>query len=427
MTTDVQITTLKNGVRVATSTLPHVQSVSMGIWVGAGGRHESARLSGVSHFLEHLLFKGTPTRSPLDISQEIEGRGGSLNAFTQEESTCYYCRVPYDRMRDGLAVLGDMFLNSSLDPVEIDKERGVIIEELMMYRDQPQHESCEALNELFWHNHPAGRSVGGTPESVARLTREDIVGYRERHYIPARTVFAFAGLVEHDRCVDLVEALMGATVRRRAPRFRTVDERVAQHAHRIVARDIEQVHLAMGYRLFGRQDLRRYTLRILNAALGENMSSRLFQIVREKHGLAYSVNSSMHLMRETGALCITAGLDRQNLVKAVNLILREVERMQRRPVGAGELRRAKEYCIGQLRLGMESTGTHMMWLGEHLLTYGRVISSEESIDRLGAVTADDVLQLAEEIFSRDALSLSVVAPELTAKTEAGVVSVFGKR
>ena len=415
---NVRISVLPNGVRVATSAIPSVQSVSLGIWAGVGGRHEPAGVSGISHFIEHMLFKGTRSRSALEISQAIEGRGGYLNAFTQEESTCYYARVPFDRVNDALDVLSDMYRRARLSPADIDRERQVIVEEIMMYRDQPQHEVFELLTTSLWQGHPLGRPIAGTPETLARIDRAAVSEYLHRMYVPAATVVTFAGRLDHEDCVRAVRRLLGGMRAGRAPTARAAGDGVRQRAEVFRAREVEQTHLAMGFRMFGRLDPRRHTLRVLNAIFGENMSSRLFQRIREQHGLAYSVQSSSHMMRETGALAISAGMDGKNLVKTLRLVGEEVRRMKNRQVPGPELARAKEYCVGQLRLGMESTTSRMMWLGEHLLTHGRVIPPEETVAALNAVTAPAIQRLAREVMDRRRLSLAVVSPKLKGKVQA---------
>jgi predicted Zn-dependent peptidase len=412
MSNEVKTTRLPNGVRVVTSAMPHVQSVTLGIWIGVGARHEPGAQSGVSHFLEHLLFKGTKRRSSRAISQAIEGRGGYLNAFTQEESTCYYARVPFDHMRQAMDVLVDMFLNARFDRADIDKERGVIVEEIMMYRDQPQHRVYDLLAESLWKEHALGRPIIGTPETLGSLSRRDIVGYRDARYRGGSTVFALAGCIEHEACVELVSGFLGRLERGARLRATAVTPRVGQSRTAFEGREIEQTHVALGIRMFGRSDERRYALRLLNVVLGENMSSRLFQIVREKHGLAYSVSSSCQLHDETGALIVSAGLDKAQLVKTLGLISRELLRLKQDPIGGVELKRAREYVIGQLRLGLESTSNRMMWIGDHILSHGRVIPPEETIREVTRVTADDIRKLARAVLRPGHTSLAVVSPAL---------------
>lgn len=420
MKLDYQETALPNGVRVLTSRMPQVQSVACGIWVGVGGRYETARQSGASHFIEHLLFKGTEKRSARAISQAIEGRGGYFNAFTQEESTCYYARIGAAHTWKVLDILSDMYLHPRFAPTDIDKERGVILEEIMMYRDQPHQLVQDFLGELLWTGHPVGRPLIGPPENIARMTREDLVGFKTRKYIGANTRVAFAGQVDHAECVDRVAAQLASMKRHRAPRAPSVDGRTPQQSVRVHPKDIEQSHLAMGFRLFGRSDKRRFALKLLSVVLGENMSSRLFQVVRERHGMAYSVHSGMHLFADTGALIISAGLERGRTAKALNLIVGEIKRMMDRPVSGRELQRAKDYAIGQLEIGMESTISQMLWIGENNLAFGQLIQPAEVMEHLRAVTAQDVQRLAQSIFKPVRASVALVVPDARTIPESAV-------
>lgn len=426
MMSNVRVSRLKNGTRVVTSTLPQVESVSVGIWVGVGGRYESGKMAGASHFLEHLMFKGTRKRSSREISQAIEGAGGYLNAFTQEESTCYYARVSYDKLWKALDVLSDMYLNSLFAPVEIEKERGVIIEEIMMYRDQPQHLVQEMLSEAVWKNHPLGVPIIGFPENIKSMKRRDIMEFRQSKCVPGNTVVAFAGKLDHETCVKRVEDCMGGLKKRAVPSFKRVTSKVGQDRVVTLSKDIEQAHLAMGIRVFGREHDKRYALRVLNAILGENMSSRLFQVVREKYGLAYSVHSSCQLYADSGGLIISAGLDKKRQMKGIELIIREVARMKERCVGPSELTRAKEYAIGQMRLGLESTSNQMMYIGDSLISHGKYICPAEAIEKIKAVTREEIRRLAEELFKKSRTTISLISPGLSRGDEALLRRMLGK-
>jgi len=406
----VQATTLDNGVRVITSAIPHVASVSAGIWVGVGSRHESRQLGGVSHFLEHLLFKGSRNRSALAITREIEGRGGYLNAFTQEENTCFFLRVPADKLKRSTQVLTDMYLHPRLAATDIEKERQVILEEMSMYRDEPQHYVTDLLEAAMWPGHPLGRSIIGEERTIGRMRRDELAGFRDRTYTGANTVFALAGNLDHAACVALVGAQTRELATGRRPAGQRFDPRRAPRRQIGDARPIEQMHLALGFRIFGRRDPRRFALQILNTLLGGNMSSRLFQTVRERHGLAYSVHSSVQLFQETGSLVITAGVDRGKAEATLRLVVDELRRLQDRPVGRSELLRARDYVIGQLKLSMESTGSQMMWMGDNLLAWGRFIHPAESIAAFEAVDAEAIQALAGELFKGATASLATVAP-----------------
>lgn len=407
---EVRETRLGNGIRVVTAALPRIQSVAIGVWVGVGGRYESPKLSGISHFIEHLVFKGTEKRSARDISQAIEGRGGFCNAFTQEEITCYYARVAYDHTWKALDILSDMYLHPRFDQGDIDREKGVIVEEIMMYRDQPEHVVQEMLTENMWCDHELGRPLIGSPETLKNITRDQVMAFKRKKYVPDATVLAFTGKVNHDECVHEVTRQMGRVRPAPAPSYRLVDAAVAQRGLVLKSKEIEQTHMTLGFRIFGRHDKRRYALKVLNVILGENMSSRLFQTVREKHGLAYSIGSGLQLFAETGAFVISAGLDRNRRAKAIELILREVKKIKNEPVSATELNLAKQYIVGHLRLALESPLGQMMWLGEHLLNYGSVISPEEVVSAITAIRTEDVQKTAEAVFKDRLATFSMLSP-----------------
>ncbi|MDD2236824.1 MAG: pitrilysin family protein [Kiritimatiellae bacterium] len=409
-------TTLSSGIRVVTSHIPYVESAAVGFWVGVGGRYESKRMSGVSHFIEHLLFKGTQTRSARAISEAIEGRGGYFNAFTQEDATCYYARISAEHVFHVMDILADMYVNPKFDAGDIDKERRVILEEIMMYRDQPHQLAQEDLSDLLWANHPLGRTLIGTPATVMRMTREEILGYKSKKYRPCNTVVAVAGKVDHEACCAYLEKVLDVPRGSAAPKYLRVERSTGQRDVSVRRKPIEQAHLALGLRLFGRKDPRRYPLKLLSVILGENMSSRLFQVVRERHGMAYSVHSGVHLYEDTGALLITAGLDRTRCVPAMKLILRELNRLAEKKVTARELKMAKDYAGGQLRIGLEGTSNQMIWVGEHLLTFGNVRQPQAIIDRLDAVTADDIAKLAGQVLKTKRLSAALLLPEENRET-----------
>ena len=418
-----RVETLPNGCRVVTAPMPHVESVSMGVWVGTGGRCESKAMSGASHFIEHLLFKGTLKRSAREISQTIEGRGGDINAFTQEESTCYYARVATAHAWEALDVLLDMMLNPRFSPADIKKERDVIIEEIMMVRDQPHQQVEEMLGELMWAGHALGRPITGTVKTVESLSRESLLAYKTRYYTPANMVLSFAGKVEHEACVEQVRkafSFRGGTLR---TRFSPIGRDTFQKPVHLVEKDSEQAHLAWGFRGFGRHDQRRYALKLLSVILGENMSSRLFQVIREQYGLAYSIQCGGHLFDDTGAFVVTAGLDRDRLERVMKLIAREILKLKDKAVGKAEFERARDYSVGQIQLGFETTTSQMMWIGEHILSYGRVKAPEEGINALHKVTVGEVQKLAGELLSPARSSLALVMPDVTPGIEKSLLEV----
>jgi predicted Zn-dependent peptidase len=404
------VTQLQNGLTVATAEMPHMLSVSVGLWIGVGSRYEPPELNGVCHFIEHLLFKGTKRRSAKEISEAVEGIGGYLNAFTSEEMTCFHARACHDRFDELLDVLLDMRLDSRFDPVEIGKEREVIKEEMAMYLDEPQHHVQELLNATMWPDQPLGRPITGTEQTLDAMTRAQLVGYLRENYVPANTLIVAAGRLKH-RQVARAVARYGRRFRPHdSPRF--TPARSGQRASKIhlFTKKTEQTQIALGIRTCSREDKRRYALRLLNTILGENMSSRLFQVVREDRGLAYSIYSTPSFFGDVGDLVISAGLDTGNLTKTLRLIARELRRMREAVPSAAELRRAKDYVIGQIDLSLESTDNQMNWLGEQLLGYGRIFRPAEVKRRLREVTAGEIRAVARDFLRPERLNLALVSP-----------------
>jgi predicted Zn-dependent peptidase len=411
----------KSGLTIVTAEMPHMASISLGIWVGVGGRHETATLSGASHFIEHLLFKGTRHRTAKQISQDVEGIGGYLNAFTTEELTCFYSKARHDRFEELLDVLMDMFLNSTFAPVEIDKERNVIKEELAMYLDQPQHHVLELLNETLWPDQALGRSLTGTPETLDRMTRQQLLAFRLQNYVSGGTLIAAAGKLKHDHVIKAVRTLARHLPLGERPRFVPVFVQQAAPRTRLFTKATEQTQLAIGIRTCSRHDPRRFALRLLSTLLGENMSSRLFQVLREDHGLAYSICSSLSFYDDVGALVIAAGLETEKLQRALRLTGREIGRLQKSLVGAAEMRRARDYLIGQIDLNLESTENQMMWLAEQMLGYGRTVPPDHIKRRLAEVTPADIRSVARAFFRPEHLTLALVSPLRKAKRLAPLV------
>ena len=405
-----RLTRLPNGLTIVTAEMPHMASVSLGLWVGVGGRHEPAELSGASHFIEHLLFKGTRKRSAKQISQDVEGIGGDLNAFTGEENTCYYSKARHDKFTDLLDVVMDMFHNSKFARVEIDKERGVIKEELAMYLDQPQQHVQEILNATLWPDHPLGRSLTGTEQTLDGLTRERLLAYQRSHYVADAAIVAAAGRLKHEQVVRAVTRFARHFHRGERPQFLPVSGEQITPRVNLFTKQTEQTQLALGIRTCSRHDERRYALRLLNTMLGENMSSRLFQVIREDRGLAYSISSGLSFFDDVGVLNISAGLDTENLPVVLKLVARELRRFIKTAPTAAELRRARDYVIGQIELSLESTTNQMMWLGEQLLAYGKITPPVEVEKRLRAVTPGQIRAAARDFFRPERLNLALVSP-----------------
>ncbi len=418
-----QVSKLQNGLTVATAAMPHMASVSLGVWVGVGGRHEPAALNGVSHFIEHMLFKGTRHRSAKQISQDVEGIGGYLNAFTGEENTCFYSKARADRFEELLGVLMDMFLHSTFERGEIEKERGVIKEELAMYLDQPAQHVEELLNATQWPDHPLGRSLTGTEKTIDTMSRAQLVGYQRANYVASDTLVCAAGNLRHEQVVKAVGRFARGFPQGRLPSFEPVRDQQDAPRVRLFTKDTAQTQLALGISACSRHDERRYALRMLSTMLGENMSSRLFQVLREDRGLAYSVHSQLSLFDDVGTLVIAAGLDTGQLARALKLMMAELRRFTETPPGAGEMRRARDYLIGQIDLGLESTENQMMWLGEQLLAYGKPITAAAVKRGISGVRAAQVRQVARKFFRPERMSLAVVSPLKSDRTLARLLSV----
>jgi predicted Zn-dependent peptidase len=405
-----RITQLAGGLTVATAAMPQMRSVSVGLWLGIGSRYESAEVSGICHFIEHLLFKGTRKRSAREISQAVEGIGGYLNAFTSEETTCYHARACHDRFDELLDVLMDMFLESKFLPADVAKEREVIKEEMAMYLDEPQHQVQELLNATLWPDQPLGRSITGTNQTLDAMARRHLLGYLGRHYVAPIVLVAAAGNLNHQHVVRA--AARYARRLQSGPRPEFAPARSDQQQPRVClfTKRTEQTQIALGIRACSRHDRRRYALRLLSTVLGENMSSRLFQVVREDRGLAYSIYSTPSFFDDTGDLVISAGLDTDNLPKTLRLILRELRRLTQSPPSPGELRRARDYVIGQIDLSLESADNQMNWLGEQLLGYGKIYPPAAIKRQLAKVTPGEIRAVARDFFRPDRLNLALVSP-----------------
>ncbi|MDK3161925.1 pitrilysin family protein [Kamptonema cortianum] len=418
--TKFQIFNSKSGGRLIVRDMPPMETVSIGIWAGIGSRYETAESAGISHFLEHMLFKGTRKRNALGITREVEGVGGYLNAFTSEENTCYYARVASTQFARVADVLCDMYQDSALDPSEIERERGVILEELAMVQDQPSQKVQENFNSLLWPNHPLGSPIAGTVKTVSGFSRRQLLSHYRSNYCRSNTVVSIAGKIDRDMIESITQPFFSClpsgkkgrcrpwkTVKRRAPVFH------------YETRDVEQINAVLGFQGLSRRHPLRYAAKILNIILGENMSSRLFQVIREKHGLAYSIGSSQSLFSDTGAFTIFAGLPPEKYENALMLICRELQRVCDRTVTARELAEAKDYAIGMMTMSLESTTDQMIWGAESCLAYGRVLEADEIRTALKSVTTQQVMETARLLFRRENAALAVVGPEMRKKPFAG--------
>lgn len=394
--------------------MEHVESVSLGLWFRVGSRYEPAVLHGAAHFLEHMLFKGTRRRTSLQISESVESVGGDLNAFTTEEMTCYYARVGSDYLPQVLDVLFDMVQGSVFSAAEFERERGVIQEEIRMYDDQPQVVVNELLQKRIWSRNSLGRPVAGTLDTIANLKRRELIGFWKSNYHPGSMVISLAGEIDVPCVMDLVKRLQSRPGGEgRSSRWSPVKPVHRRHVEVAAeSRPVQQANLALGARGFSRQDPRRFAQKVLSVLLGENSSSRLFQSIREKHGLAYSVQSAITQFHETGALSVQVGLDSAQVPAALKLLAKEIRRTVEHRPSAGELQRAKDYAIGQLKLSLESTSNQMMWMGESVIGMGRIVHPREVIDSLRGVTAGEVQRIAADLFHPGRITLACISADL---------------
>ncbi|MGZ4437174.1 MAG: M16 family metallopeptidase, partial [Nocardioidaceae bacterium] len=408
-------TVLPGGLRVVTEAMPGVRSASIGVWVGVGSRDESPGLSGASHFLEHLLFKGTPTRSALDISVALDAVGGEFNAFTAKEYTCFHARVLDQDLPLAVEVIGDMVTSSTIDPADVEAEREVILDEIAMHDDDPDDVVTNVFAEQAWGATPLGRPIAGTVESIGALTRAQILGYYRSHYRAENMIVAVAGNVDHATVVQLVrkafsgdgfladESALPTPVRRSERKHHCVP------GERVVNRPFEQVNLVLGVDGLVRTDERRYALGVLNAALGGGTSSRLFQEVREHRGLAYSVYSYAGHYADAGTFAVAVGCLPGKVPEVLAVVREELRKLAEDGITADELERGKGQLRGGLVLSLEDSGSRMSRIAKAELVYDELLSLDEVIARVDAVTLDDVQALARTLFTQPE-TLAVVGP-----------------
>lgn len=404
------LTTLPSGLRVATCEIPHAETAAMAVWAGVGGRHEPPKLNGISHFIEHMLFKGTKRRTPRRIMEEVEGVGGDMNAYTSEERTCYYATAAVEFFPRICDVLSDIYVNPRFSPQDIERERGVIGEEILMYQDDPSSHVQETLNLHYWKNHALGRPLAGTVQSVNVFTREDMLDYRASHYHAGSTVVSVAGKVTHEEVLDRVGRLMSDIPARRKLRPTSTPKLPAKLAIIAERRDIQQTQVAIGLPGLSQLDPRRYALQILHVILGGNASSRLFQELREKRGLCYSVSTHPSFFHDVGMMNLSLGLDHRNLEKSLRLIQTAFADLRSKPVRPTELRRAKEYAVGTSRMALERTGSQNMRLGGSILAYGKIVDPDEVHARLRQVTAEEIQAVATDLLDLSRATIALIGP-----------------
>ena len=417
-TSPYQLFALPSGAEVALRPMDHVASVAVGLWIRAGGRYEPAAVVGISHFLEHLLFKGTRTRGCEQLKQAIEGVGGSLNGFTAEEFTCYMAKVPARYGRRAIDILSEMALHPSLAPNDVEKEREVILEEIRMYEDSPGQYVHDLFNQLLWPNHPLGHVLSGTIDSVRGIGRGDLVRYWKQRYHHRNILATCAGAFDPEPATRQLRAAFARPRRgamrgfARAPRPRRGPQ------VQVLRKTTEQTHLCLGMPAIGRSHPYRFAVELLHVMLGANMSSRLFREVREKRGLVYEIGTQIKRYQDTGAFVVYAGCDPAKLVRTVETIAKELVRIRRERVSAAELRRAKEFYRGQLLMGLEDTMEHMLWMGEQALTVGRIGAPQDLIHAIERVTPRQIQEAARLLFVAERTFLAVVGPVSHEKTAA---------
>ncbi len=410
-----RLKTLDNGLRIMTHPMAGMESVAIGVWVRVGGRYEDPKNSGISHILEHLLFKGTTERDTMTIKQEIEGRGGSFNGFTSEEHTCYLVKVLGKDVSLGLDILSDMVQNPRLEESEILKEKEVIVEEIKMYRDIPAHYVHEILAEEMWPNQPLGMPLAGTEETVKSVAKNDIVNYKNMFYNPKNIFVVGSGNIDEDALTSLAKKYLSDAKAGQISKFSKAN--ISQDAPRVnlYAKKTEQTHLAIGFHAVDRFHPDKHVMSVMNIVLGANMSSRLFHIVRDEMALCYEISSSVRRYEDCGALVISAGVDDKKLIKSLEVILKELARFSKEPISEGELRRAKEYYKGQLLFALEDTMSHMLWLGEKVVSGEKDLTSKPILEKVEAVTVEDIMRVANNVFKDNSMSLAVIGPKLDEK------------
>jgi predicted Zn-dependent peptidase len=405
---------LGNGLRLITETMPHVRSVTIGVWLTRGSRHETDERAGIAHFVEHMLFKGTATRTAEDIAQAIDSIGGQLDAFTAKEYASYYIKVLDEHLPLAVDLLADIVRRPAFAADEIEREKKVILEEIKMVEDTPDDLVHELFTQHFWEGHPLARPILGSRDTVEALNRETILNYFSGAYVAPNMIISAAGNFEHRRVLELVDAAFGDLGRGR--------ESVGQDAPRVSpqvvtrTKELEQSHVCLGTNSYPQNHADRYVSYILNTVLGGSMSSRLFQNIREKRGLAYSVFSGLSAYRDAGNITIYAGCANEAVGEVVDLCVEELKGMKRTPVPDSELRRAKDHLKGSLMLSLENTASRMSHLARQEIYFERHFGLDETLSGVEGVTTLDIQRVASELFSNGSLAATVVGPSAPALT-----------
>ena len=402
---------LENGLTIIGEEIPYVKSISLGVWINAGSRMEDEKISGVSHFIEHMLFKGTKNRTSKQIASEIDNLGGQINAFTSKECTCYYVKLLDSHIDIGIDVLSDMILNSKFKEDDIDKERSVIIEELKMYEDSPEDLAYDLLTENIYKNDPLGMNIIGTETSLKSLNRENLLEYFNKYYLPNNSVISISGNFNFDEIVNKIEEKFKDWKKREV----NVDIKKAEFKSCFITKnkDIEQVNLAMSLEAIPLEnDKEVYALAIINTIFGGSISSRLFQKIREEKGLVYSIYSSQSLYRKCGELGIFASMSNENLKEVYDLIIKEIKLIKKYYLTDQEIKESKEQLKGSYILGLESTSSRMMSIGRSFLLNNKVNSSDDILKSIDDVDKETVKKVIDKVFDLEKLGVCIVGRDL---------------
>lgn len=404
-------TVLDNGIRILSEEIPYVRSVSIGVWIIVGSRDESEEINGVTHLIEHMVFKGTEKRSARKIAQSLESVGGYLNAFTSKEHTCYYARILDEHIEKAVDVLSDIILHPKFDKKELEKEKTVVLEELKNYEDEPDENIHDEFEKILFQPHPLGYNILGTRESLLGFTGAKLEDYKQKHYSSENIIICAAGNIPHEKLVDLAKKYFDELkvskngYKRLSPKPRKKGTIVK------IAKPIQQAHMCYGATAFKVGDDRRFPLLILNTLLGDGMSSRLYQSVREKRGLAYSVYSFANLLTDTGSFGIYIGTDKSKTDLALSLIKKELEKFNDKPITASELSRTKSQVKGSMVLGLESMSNRMMRLAKGEIYYHKFQTVDSLIEKINNVDIASIQSVASDLFDLDRFSLISYIPE----------------
>ncbi|NNG02214.1 MAG: insulinase family protein [Desulfobacteraceae bacterium] len=412
-------TTLDNGIRIITKNMPYVRSIVMGVWVDVGSRDETTDHSGLSHFIEHMIFKGTQKRTAFEIAKEFDAIGGQTNAFTSMEHTCYHAKVMDSQMDTMVNILCDIFLNSVFDPMEMEKERPVILQEIGMTEDNPEEHIHVLSGKNFWGDHPLGQSILGTRENIMGFDADTLKRFFHRFYQPDQIVISVAGNMEHNRVVDLM-----------GPYFESIhagnglpDRHKPKGIHEVNVhqRTLEQAHICLMTEGLAIDDPDRFAQSLLNTIVGGNMSSHLFQNIREQRGLAYSIYSFICSHADAGMFGVYTGVESKHIAETLRLILKDLRRMAGIPVSPTELRDAKEFTKGNLYMAAESPDNQMFRMAQNELRFNRHIPMAEIVDKVEKVAADDILRVGQRLFSANEFSLTVLGNSEAAALYKGII------